>query len=188
MPPLFSLYVFLALSFSTGSAWFYLIISVIFASVIQGISLLRYVRTSKKDANVENRDDRPALFAIAIISYTLGYVTLRSLGAPFIFNGLMFAYVCNTTLATVITKYLTKVSVHTWGIAGPFGRHLVRSWSRSFRSGRSCCLDCWKYKSKVGISQFGAGRSIFSYRCSIYMAHSVHNTGLGSDDLQILAE
>ena len=119
MPPLFSFYVFLALSFSTGSAWFYLIISVIFASIIQGISLLRYVRTSKKDANVENRDDRPALFAIAIISYTLGYVTLRSLGAPFIFNGLMFAYVCNTTLATVITKYLTKVSVHTWGIAGP---------------------------------------------------------------------
>ena len=43
---------------------------------------------------------------------------MRSLGAPFIFNGLMFAYVCNTTLATVIAKYLTKVSVHTWGIAG----------------------------------------------------------------------
>src|SRR5437899_8578300 len=119
MPPLFSFYVFLALLFSTGSAWFYLIISVIFASIIQGISLLRYVRTSKKDANVENRDDRPALFAIAIITYTLGYVTLRSLGAPFIFNGLMFAYVCNTTLAPVITKYLTQVSVHTWGIAGP---------------------------------------------------------------------
>ncbi|TMI40868.1 hypothetical protein E6H21_05130 [Candidatus Bathyarchaeota archaeon] len=48
MPPLFSFYVFLALSFSTGSAWFYLMISVIFASMIQGISLLLYGRLSKK--------------------------------------------------------------------------------------------------------------------------------------------
>jgi len=31
----------------------------------------------------------------------------------------MFAYFANTTVAAVITRYLTKVSIHTWGIAGP---------------------------------------------------------------------
>jgi len=119
MPPLFSFFVFLALSFSTGSAWLYLVISVIFAFAIQSISLLVYGRILKKDVNVEDREDRPALFSIAILSYVVGFVWLRFLGAPFIFSGLMFAYVCNTTLAAVITKYLTKVSIHTWGIADP---------------------------------------------------------------------
>jgi hypothetical protein len=119
MPPLFSFYVFLALSFSAVGPSFYLIIAVIFASIIQIISVLSYGRISKKDVNVEDREDRPALFAIATFSYLLGYVALRSLSAPFIFNGLMLSYVCSTAVAAVITKYLTKVSIHTWGIAGP---------------------------------------------------------------------
>jgi len=119
MPLLFSFYVFLALAFSTGSAWFYVIISFIFGSMIQSISLLLYGRLSRKDVNIDDRKDRPALFAIAIFSYFLGFVALRLFSAPFIFSGLMFAYVCNTALAAVITKYLTKVSIHSWGIAGP---------------------------------------------------------------------
>lgn len=119
MPPLFSFYVFLALSFSAGGPSFFLIIAVIFASIIQSISVLSYGRISKNDVNVEDREYRPALFAIAIFAYLLGYAALRSLSAPFIFNGLMLAYVCNTAVAAVIAKYMTKVSIHTWGIAGP---------------------------------------------------------------------
>ena len=119
MPLLFSFYVFLALSFSTGNSWSYLILSVLFASMIQGLSLLMYGRLSKKNMNVEERKDRPVLFAIAIASYLLGFVSLRFLGAPFIFSVLMFAYVCNTAVAAVMTKYMTKVSIHAWGIAGP---------------------------------------------------------------------
>ena len=72
--------------------------------------------TFQESVNVE---DRPVPFATAIFSYIVGLVTLRFLGAPFIFSGLMFAYVGNTALAAVITKYLTKVSIHTWGITGP---------------------------------------------------------------------
>ena len=34
-------------------------------------------------------------------------------------TALMFAYFVNTTLAAPITKYVTKVSIHTWGITGP---------------------------------------------------------------------
>src|SRR3989441_13301287 len=75
--------------------------------------------TFQESVNVEDREDRPVPFATAIFSYIVGLVTLRFLGAPFIFSGLMFAYVVNTALAAVITKYLTKVSIHTWGITGP---------------------------------------------------------------------
>ena len=75
--------------------------------------------TFQESVNVEDREDRPVPFATAIFSYIVGLVTLRFLGAPFIFSGLMFAYVGNTALAAVITKYLTKVSIHTWGITGP---------------------------------------------------------------------
>src|SRR5437899_13053644 len=64
------------------------------------------------------RKDRPILFGIAILSYLIGFVLLRDLGAPFIFSALMFAYFANTTFAAVITRYLTKVSIHTWGITG----------------------------------------------------------------------
>src|SRR3989475_7316575 len=80
---------------------------------------LVYMRFSKRDANVQDREDRPVLFAIAILSYLVGFALLRYLGAPFIFSALMFAYFANTTLAAVITRYLTKVSIHTWGITGP---------------------------------------------------------------------
>ena len=55
--------------------------------------------TFQESVNVEDREDRPVHFATAIFSYIVGLVTLRFLGAPFIFSGLMFAYVCNTALA-----------------------------------------------------------------------------------------
>src|SRR5207245_5213786 len=82
-------------------------------------SLLVYVRFLKRDVNVQDRKDRPILFGIAILSYLIGFVLLRDLGAPFIFSALMFAYFANTAFAAVITRHLTKVSINTWGITGP---------------------------------------------------------------------
>jgi hypothetical protein len=121
MPQVSSAYVFLALSIANGieETPLYLLVSILFASSIELGSLLVYVRFSKRDANVQDREDRPVLFAIAILSYLVGFALLRYLGAPFIFSALMFAYFANTTLAAVITRYLTKVSIHTWGITGP---------------------------------------------------------------------
>ncbi len=121
MPQLSSAYAFLALAFSNGirNILVYLIISIMFATLIEVASLLVYTWFSGKDANVEDREDRPVLFAIAIFSYLIGFVLLRYLEAPFIFSALMFAYFANTILAAVITRYLTKVSIHTWGITGP---------------------------------------------------------------------
>ena len=121
MPPLSATYVFLALSFASGllNTFFFLAISFFFATLLEVSSLLAYVQFSKKDANVQDRADRPALFAIAIFSYLAGFVALRYLQAPFTFSALMFAYFANTILAALITRYVTKVSIHTWGITGP---------------------------------------------------------------------
>ncbi len=121
MPPLSSAYAFLALAFSIGigNTLVYLTISTVFATLIEVTSLLVFTRLSRKDVNIEDREARPVLFAIAIFSYLMGFVLLRYLEAPFIFSALMFAYFTNTILAAAITRYLTKVSIHTWGITGP---------------------------------------------------------------------
>ncbi len=121
MPQMSSAYAFLALSIAGGieRTSLYLLFSIVFASLIELGSLLVYARFLKRDPNVQDREDRPILFAIAIFSYLIGFTLLRYVGAPFIFSALMFAYFANTTLAAVITKYLTKVSIHTWGITGP---------------------------------------------------------------------
>jgi hypothetical protein len=121
MPQMSSAYAFLALSFGSGIArtWLYLLISIVFASLIELGSLLVYAHFWKRDMNVQDREDRPILFAVAILAYLVGFALLRYLEAPFIFTALMFAYFANTTLAAAITRYLTKVSIHTWGLTGP---------------------------------------------------------------------
>src|SRR2546428_5669440 len=121
MPQVSSAYAFLALSIAIGieKTSLYLLCSILFGTLVELCSLLLYVRFLKRDANVQDREDRPILFAIAILSYLVGFALLRYLGAPFIFSALMFAYFANTTFAAVITRYLTKVSIHTWGITGP---------------------------------------------------------------------
>lgn len=121
MPQASSAYAFVALSLANGieRTFPYLLLSIFFGSFVQLISLDVYVRLSGKDATVKNREERPILFVGAIVSYLLGFFVLTSSGATFIISALMFAYFINTTLAAIITKYATKVSIHTWGITGP---------------------------------------------------------------------
>ena len=121
MPQATSAYVFAALSLATGieRTLPYLLLAIFFASFIQLISLYGYVRLSGKDANVENREERPALFIGAIVSYLVGFLVLQLFEAPFIISALMFAYLVNTAFAAFVTKYATKVSIHVWGITGP---------------------------------------------------------------------
>src|SRR2546428_7577396 len=121
MPQASSAYAFLALSIASGieETRFYLPLSILFASLIELGYLRVYVPFLKRDAIVQDREAGPILFAIAILAYFVGFALLRYLGAPFIFSALMFTYFPNTTFAAVITRYLTKVSIHTWGITGP---------------------------------------------------------------------
>jgi hypothetical protein len=120
-PQVSSIYAFAALSLASGveTTGFQLLIAVTFASLIPTATLFARMRHSEVDSNVEERGDRPALFLTAILSYVAGFVSRRYLGAPFIFDALMFAYFVNTMLAAFITRYVTKVSIHTWGVTGP---------------------------------------------------------------------
>jgi hypothetical protein len=120
-PQVSSVYAFAALSLASGieTTGFLLLIAVLFVSLIPTATLFAYVRRSKMDSNIEEKGDRPVLFFTATLFYLAGFVSLRYLGAPFIFDALMFAYFVNTILAAFITKYVTKVSIHTWGVTGP---------------------------------------------------------------------
>jgi hypothetical protein len=120
-PQISSVYAFAALSLASGieTTGFRLLVAVLFTSLIPLATLFTHMRHSKTDSNVEDKGDRPVLFLTAILSYLAGFALLRYLGAPFIFDALMFAYFVNTMLAAFITKYVTKVSVHTWGVTGP---------------------------------------------------------------------
>ena len=119
MPPASSAYVFFALSLATGieRSFWSLLVAIFFASFVQLVTFDLHVRRSGKDPDV--REERPILFLGAIVSYLVGFLVLRSLATPFIISALMFAYFVNTTFAAIITKYATKVSIHTWGITGP---------------------------------------------------------------------
>src|SRR2546422_978784 len=71
MPQASSAYAFLALSIASGieETPLYLLLAILFASLIELGSLLVYVRFLKRDVNVQDRKDRPILFGIAILSY-----------------------------------------------------------------------------------------------------------------------
>ncbi|TRZ54495.1 hypothetical protein D4Q76_02305 [archaeon] len=119
MPNISSIYAFALLFLNINTSIFYLAIAVLFSSVIQSLSLLLYARKSMGDVNVVDRKDRFGLFAVAILSYFVGFLMLKYFSAPFIFTALMLSYLLNTMVAAVITKFVTKVSIHVWGISGP---------------------------------------------------------------------
>jgi len=77
------------------------------------------MKSSKVGFYVLDKKKRLPLFTIGIISYIVGFIILEFTGAPFIFKALMLAYVINTIIAAIITKYFTKISIHVWGISGP---------------------------------------------------------------------
>ncbi|MEM3181362.1 MAG: hypothetical protein QW091_02870 [Candidatus Micrarchaeaceae archaeon] len=96
-----------------------LLISVVFASVIELALLFAYVKIYNTDFFVLEREKRAPLFVASITSYAIGLVFLYVFRSGFFFKALMLSYVINTIVAALITKYATKVSVHTWGISGP---------------------------------------------------------------------
>lgn len=119
MPQLSSSYFFMLLFIHAPTPIRFVFIAVLFSSAVPLLSILYYVVVMKGDANVFDKEHRSFLFLIAIISYLIGFILLRYLEAPFIFSALMLSYTLNTIVAALITKYLTKVSIHVWGISGP---------------------------------------------------------------------
>lgn len=119
MPNISSIYAFALLFLNIKTSISYFAIAVLFSSAIPSLSLLLYARKSKGDVNVADRKDRFGLFAVAILSYFAGFFMLKYFSAPFIFAALMLSYLLNTMVAAAVTKFITKVSIHVWGISGP---------------------------------------------------------------------
>jgi hypothetical protein len=119
MPQISSAYVFAALALASKDPIPYLAVAVLFSSLIQVASLLAYAIKSKSDMNVADTKGRSVLFAIAIASYFAGFCVFWYISAPFILGALMLSYTLNTLAAAAVTRYLTRVSIHVWGISGP---------------------------------------------------------------------
>lgn len=119
-PQLSTIYWFFLLYIQASHAnLLYLAIAVVFASLIQIVSLLAYAKIAGVGLYVMNKERRLPLFLVSILSYTIGFIVLIIVSAPFIFKALMLAYIINTVIAALITRYLTKISIHVWGISGP---------------------------------------------------------------------
>lgn len=118
-PQLSSVYWFILLYMQSTHNLLYLLVAIVFSSLIQLLSLLVYAKMSGVDLYVTDKEKRMPLFFITVVAYLIGFVLLEFTSAPFIFKALMLAYVINTSIAALITKYRTKVSVHVWGISGP---------------------------------------------------------------------
>lgn len=119
-PQITPIYWFLLLYFKVSHGnLFPLLIAIIFSSLIQILASLMYTKLYNVGFYVPNKEKRFPLFLTSIISYTIGFIILELAFAPFIFKALMLAYIFNTVAAALITRYLTKISIHVWGISGP---------------------------------------------------------------------
>ena len=94
------------------------LIAITFAAAFEIVALLVYA-TKSKDFFVTERQKRMPLFIVSMLSYFVGTVLLKLYNAPFVIYALMLSYLINTIIAALITKYYSKISIHTWGISGP---------------------------------------------------------------------
>jgi membrane-associated phospholipid phosphatase len=69
-------------------------------------------------ADITIREQRINPLLVAVLSYFIGFLLLKAVGASGLIQGLMFCYATNTLLIVSITNWW-KVSVHTTAISGP---------------------------------------------------------------------
>ena len=93
-------------------------VSLIFLTVIPALSLLFYIpRRNEPWASTERRQ-RVMSFVFMAISYPIGFVVLRIVQAPPIFEAIMLTYVV-VVLALIAVNLFFKASGHAAGVAGP---------------------------------------------------------------------
>jgi len=121
--PLFALYLYLYLIIFVKSfvspliflAYFFL--GLIFLTILPILPILIDYKKGKVDLFVFERKKRPKYFSWAIASYLIGATIFYLLNDAKLFIFLM-CYATVTTSIALLT-YISKVSVHTSGIAGP---------------------------------------------------------------------
>jgi membrane-associated phospholipid phosphatase len=69
-------------------------------------------------ADITIREQRINPLLMAVVSYAIGFLLLKAVGASSLIQGLMFCYSTNTLLIVLITNWW-KVSIHTTAMSGP---------------------------------------------------------------------
>src|SRR5512143_2715749 len=93
-------------------------VSLVFLTVIPALSLLFYIpRRSEPWASTEKRQ-RVMSFVFMAVSYPIGFVILKIIQAPVIFEAIMLTYVV-VVLALILVNLFFKASGHAAGVAGP---------------------------------------------------------------------
>jgi membrane-associated phospholipid phosphatase len=99
-------------------------ISMLFLTVIPALSLLFYIprreamsRRLEPWSSTEKRQ-RVMSFVFMAVSYPIGFVVLKLVQAPAIFEAIMLTYV-GVVLALILVNLFFKASGHAAGVAGP---------------------------------------------------------------------
>lgn len=93
-------------------------VSLVFLTVIPSLSLLFYIpRRNEAWASTERRQ-RVMSFVFMAASYPVGFVVLRIIQAPAIYEAIMLTYVI-VVLALIAVNLFFKASGHAAGVAGP---------------------------------------------------------------------
>ena len=93
-------------------------VSMIFLTIIPALSLLFYIpRRNEPWASTERRQ-RVMSFVFMAVSYPVGFVILKTVQAPSIFEAIMLTYVI-VVLALIGVNLFFKASGHAAGVAGP---------------------------------------------------------------------
>ena len=118
--PVIATPVFVVLALLETAGALYVILSIVFATIVPIIGIARSARLEGLDYDIPERSARARPFMIAITSYLVGFLFLMIGKAPVLLSGLMLAYCINTTVMFVITLSW-KISVHAAGVTGPLG-------------------------------------------------------------------
>jgi len=93
-------------------------VSMIFLTIIPALSLLFYIpRRNEPWASTERRQ-RVMSFVFMAVSYPVGFVALKIVQAPTIFEAIMLTYVI-VVLALIAVNLFFRASGHAAGVAGP---------------------------------------------------------------------
>jgi len=122
-PLIISIYTFYFLiyynAYKTENANQIFIICLLFSTIIPIITVLflKY-KNIITDLDASRKEQRILPLTLAVLYSTLGFISLKYIGANYLVKGLMFCYITNTIITIIITKYW-KISIHAMGVTAP---------------------------------------------------------------------
>ncbi len=93
-------------------------VSLVFLTIIPALSLLFYIPRRSVPWDSTDNSKRVMSFVFMAVSYPIGFVILKIIQAPVIFEAIMLTYVV-VVLALILVNLFFKASGHAAGVAGP---------------------------------------------------------------------